>query len=52
MPPVRHAEQSMYECYDDNFFASEFTDPFAESLDIDDSKTHLVGWSTEYLKIV
>ena len=35
----------MYECYDDNFFASEFhIDLFAESLDIDDSKTHpLVG---------
>ena len=43
-PWVRHAEQSMYECYDDNFFASEFhIDLFAESLDIDDSKTHRVA---------
>ena len=50
-PWVRHAEQSMYECYDDNFFASEFhIDLFAESLDIDDSKTHRVGWPMEYLK--
>ena len=50
-PWVRHAEQSMYECFDDNFFASEFhIDLFAESLDIDDSKTHRVGWPMEYLK--
>jgi glycosyltransferase involved in cell wall biosynthesis len=50
-PWVRHAEQSMYECYDDNFFASEFhIDLFAESLDLDDDKTHRVGWPMEYLK--
>jgi len=50
-PWVRHAEQSMYECYDDNFFATEFhIDLFAESLDIDDDKTHRVGWPMEYLK--
>ena len=50
-PWVRHAEQSMYECYDDNFFASEFhIDLFAESLNIDDDKTHRVGWPMEYLK--
>jgi len=50
-PWVRHAEQSMYECYDDNFFASEFhIDLFAESLDIDDDKTHRVGWPMEYLR--
>ena len=50
-PWVRHAEQSMYECYDDNFFASDFhIDLFAESLDIDDDKTHRVGWPMEYLK--
>ena len=50
-PWVRHAEQSMYECYDDNFFASEFhIDLFAESLDIDEDKTHRVGWPMEYLK--
>jgi hypothetical protein len=41
----------MYECYDDNFFASEFhINLFAESLDIDDDKTHRVGWPMEYLK--
>jgi glycosyltransferase involved in cell wall biosynthesis len=50
-PWVRHAEQSMYECYDDNFFASEFhIDLFAESLNIDDDKTQRVGWPMEYLK--
>jgi len=50
-PWVRHAEQSMYECYDDNFFASDFhIKLFAESLDIDDDKTHRVGWPMEYLK--
>jgi glycosyltransferase involved in cell wall biosynthesis len=50
-PWVRHAEQSMYECYDDNFFASEFhIDLFAESLNIVDDKTHRVGWPMEYLK--
>ena len=50
-PWVRHAEQSMYECYDDNFFASDFhIDLFMESLDIDYDKTHRVGWPMEYLK--
>jgi len=50
-PWVRHAEQSMYECFDDNFYASDFhIDLFAESLDINDSKTHRVGWPMEYLK--
>jgi len=50
-PWVRHAEQSMYECYDDNYYASEFhIDLFAESLAIDPTKTHRVGWPMEYLK--
>jgi glycosyltransferase involved in cell wall biosynthesis len=50
-PWVRHAEQSMYECYDDNFYATDFhIDLFAESLDIDDDKTHRVGWPMEYLR--
>jgi len=50
-PWVRHAEQSMYECFDDNFFASEFhIDLFADSFDIDEDKTHRVGWPMEYLK--
>jgi len=47
---VRNAEQSMYDCYDDNFFASQFhIDLFEKSLDIDDNKTHRVGWPMEYL---
>ena len=50
-PWVRHAEQSMYECFDDNFYATDFhIDLFAESLDIDDDKTHRVGWPMEYLR--
>ena len=50
-PWVRHAEQSMYECFDDNFYATDFhIDLFAQSLDIDDDKTHRVGWPMEYLK--
>jgi len=50
-PWVRHAEQSMYECYDDNYFASKFhIDLFAQSLNVDESKTHRVGWPMEYLK--
>ena len=49
-PWVRHAEQSMYECYDDNFFASQFhIDLFAKSLNTNNSKTHRVGWPMEYL---
>ena len=50
-PWVRHAEQSMYECYDDNFYATDFhIELFAESLDLDDDKTHRVGWPMEYLQ--
>jgi len=50
-PWVRNAEQAMYDCYDDNFFASEFhIDLFSESLDIDEDKTHRVGWPMEYLR--
>jgi len=50
-PWVRHAEQSMYECYDDNFFASQFhIDLFSASFRVDDSKIKLVGWPMEYLK--
>ena len=49
-PWVRHAEQSMYECYDDNFFASQFhIELFEKSLTTSDSKTHRVGWPMEYL---
>jgi glycosyltransferase involved in cell wall biosynthesis len=50
-PWVRNAEQSMYDCYDDNFFASQFhIDLFEKSFNIEDSKTHRVGWPMEYLR--
>jgi len=54
-PWVRHAEMSMYECYDDNFFASDFhIDMFANAFDdnyaLDTNKTHRVGWPMEYLR--
>ena len=53
-PWVRHAEMSMYECYDDNFFASEFhidlfTDTMMDSYDVDIDKAIRVGWPMEYL---
>ena len=50
-PWVRHAEQSMYECFDDNFYATNFhIELFAKSLKLDNTKTHRVGWPMEYLK--
>ena len=50
-PWVRHAEQSMYECFDDNFFATEFhIDLFAESLNLSHNGNYRVGWPMEYLK--
>ena len=54
-PWVRHAEMSMFECYDDNFFASDFhidifTDVFDEDYAIDWNKIHRVGWPMEYLR--
>ena len=49
-PWVRHAEQSMYDCYDHNFFATQFhIDMFAECLQLD-HKTQRVGWPMEYLR--
>ena len=49
-PWVRHAEQSMYDCYDDNFFASQFhIDLFAQNFNTNNSKMHRVGWPMEYL---
>ena len=64
-PWVRHAERSMYECFDDNLYATDFhIDMFCdtildkenndhwttqEALDFDD-KVHRVGWPMEYLK--
>ena len=54
-PWVRHAEMSMLECYDDNFFASDgdidmFTDVFDEDYAIDYESIKRVGWPMEYLK--
>ena len=54
-PWVRHAEMAMMECYDDNFFASDFhidmfTDVFDEDYELDWDKIHRVGWPMEYLK--
>jgi hypothetical protein len=45
----------MFECYDDNFFASDFhidmfTDVMMEDYSIDYDKIHRVGWPMEYLK--
>jgi len=50
-PWVRNAERSMYECYDHNFFASDFhIDMFDETFFIQQDKIHRVGWPMEYLK--
>ena len=54
-PWVRHAEMSMYECYDDNFFASDFhidmfTDTMMDDYNVDMDKAIRVGWPMEYLR--
>jgi hypothetical protein len=58
-PWVRHAEMSMYECFDDNFFATQFhLDLFLNTFWNDDRdidrqllhKVHRVGWPMEYLE--
>jgi hypothetical protein len=57
-PWVRHAEMSMYECFDDNFYATDFhVDLFTSTFwnddrDIDRQLLHKirrVGWPMEYL---
>jgi hypothetical protein len=59
-PWVRNAEASMFYCYDDNFFATQFhIDMFVKNLFGDDDikgftdyhkgKMHVVGWPMEYL---
>ncbi len=57
-PWVRHAEMSMYECFDDNFYATDFhVDLFTNTFwnddrDIDRQLLHKicrVGWPMEYL---
>ena len=48
-PWVRHAERSMFECYDDNFFATDFhIKLFKETLDVSDKATR-TGWPMEYM---
>ena len=60
-PWVRNAERSMYACYDDNFFATQFhIDLFLQSFKnkdmpvqwqhVDESRIKKVGWPMEYLK--
>ena len=54
-PWVRHAEMSMFECYDDNFFATDFhidmfTDTMMDNYDVDMDKAIKVGWPMEYLR--
>ena len=60
-PWVRHADRSMYACFDDNFFATQFhIDMFLnvfkhkgsdlQWIQVDESKIKKVGWPMEYLK--
>ena len=54
-PWVRHAEMSMYECYDDNFYATNyhidlFTDTMMDNYNVDMDKAIKVGWPMEYLR--
>ena len=50
-PWVRNAERSMFDCYDDNDFATQFhVDLYKQTFDIDDSKVRIVGWPMEYLR--
>jgi len=49
-PWVRNAEKSMFECYDHNFFASNFhIDIFKSAFATVDNKIKRVGWPMEYL---
>lgn len=50
-PWVRHAEESMFNVFDHNFFATDFhIDLFLESFpNVDKSKIYRVGWPMEYL---
>jgi len=50
-PWVRHAEESMYHCYDDNFFATRFhVDMFQAAFPRAKKKlSHRAGWPMEYL---
>jgi hypothetical protein len=48
-PWVRNAEKSMFACYDDNFFATQFhVDMFSRTHGLNNS-VKIVGWPMEYL---
>lgn len=56
-PWVRHAERSMFEVFDDNFFATDFhLDMFCREFGyekfelLNAGKAHIVGWPMEYLQ--
>ena len=50
-PWVRHAERSMFACYNDNFFATQFhIDMFEKTFLISNKSIKRVGWPMEYLK--
>lgn len=52
-PWVRNAEKSMFSCYNDNFFATQFhVDLFQKTFNYyryDGDSIHVVGWPMEYL---
>lgn len=53
-PWVRHAEMSMYECYDHNFFATNFhidmfTETFQQDYAVDTNKIVKTGWPFHYM---
>ena len=50
-PWVRHAERSMFECFDHNYFATQFhIDLFKKSFAVADNKIVRTGWPMEYMK--
>ena len=60
-PWVRNAERAMFDCYDDNFFATQFhidlflqtfknkDDPNLDNRQVNEDKMKRVGWPMEYL---
>ena len=52
-PWVRHAERSMFACYDHNFFATQFhVDLFQKTFNhyrYDGDSIHVAGWPMEYM---
>ena len=51
-PWVRNAERSMYDCFDHNFFATQFhIDMFMDNFpEADTNKLYRVGWPMEYME--